>query len=122
MKQLLDLSNVDADSKDNDRKTSLFLAAEHGHDAVVKTLLSTGKVDAIKEKTSMSVADKSVVHPSMEEHELFTSAENEPGPRERIRIAVAGTGGLAVLIAHSIRRQTNHRAVLLSRAVSHHEL
>jgi hypothetical protein len=35
-----------------------------------------------------------------------------------MRVAVAGTGGLACLIAHSINEQTSHSVVLLSRAVS----
>lgn len=36
-----------------------------------------------------------------------------------MRIAVAGTGGLACLIAHFISEETTHGVVLLSRAVSH---
>lgn len=34
-----------------------------------------------------------------------------------MRIAVAGTGGLACMIAHCISEETNHPVVLLSRAV-----
>jgi hypothetical protein len=97
------------------------VAAEHRHDAVVKALLSTGKVDALKEKTSIPVANEPVVYPSMKGYELSTSTKDEPSSLESIRIAVARTGGLAVLIAHSIRRGTNHSVVLMSRAVSHHE-
>jgi ketopantoate reductase len=36
-----------------------------------------------------------------------------------MRIAVAGTGGLACLIAHFISEETTHGVVLLSRAVSY---
>ena len=36
-----------------------------------------------------------------------------------MRIAVAGTGGLACLIAHFINEETTHGVVLLSRAVSY---
>ena len=36
-----------------------------------------------------------------------------------MRIAVAGTGGLARLIAHFIDHETSHHVVLLSRGVRH---
>lgn len=39
-----------------------------------------------------------------------------------MRVAVAGTGGLARLIAHFISEETSHGVVLLSRAVSYRGL
>jgi len=117
VKRLLDTGKVDADSKDNDRKTPLIVAAEHGHVAVVKALLSTGKVDADSKdndrKTPLIVAAE-------HGHDAVVKALLSTG--KVTRIAVAGTGGLAVLIAHFIRSGTNHSVVLISRAVSHHEL
>lgn len=38
-----------------------------------------------------------------------------------MRIAVAGTGGLALLIAHYITEDTSHHVVLLSRQVCLHQ-
>jgi ankyrin repeat protein len=43
---LLDVPNVEADSKDRDGRTPLWRAAGAGHEGVVKALLATGKVDA----------------------------------------------------------------------------
>jgi ankyrin repeat protein len=45
VKQLLDTSKVDADSKDNDRRAPLLYAAMNGNEATVKLLLDTGKVN-----------------------------------------------------------------------------
>jgi len=45
VKQLLDSGKVDEDSKDRCDRTALSLAAQKGHEAVVKLLLDSGKVD-----------------------------------------------------------------------------
>lgn len=48
------------------------------------------------------------------------SREHSESPRSdmsMMRIAVAGTGGLARLIAHYIKEETSHHVVFLSRAV-----
>jgi ankyrin repeat protein len=45
VKQLLDTSKVDTDSKDNDRRAPLLYAAMNGNEAIVKLLLDTGKVN-----------------------------------------------------------------------------
>jgi ankyrin repeat protein len=45
VKLLLDIGEVDVDSKDNDGQTPLSWACENGHAAVIKLLLETGKVN-----------------------------------------------------------------------------
>ena len=42
---LLDMGKVNVDVKDDDGRTPLLWAASNGHEAVVKILLDTGKVD-----------------------------------------------------------------------------
>jgi len=49
VKVLLDTGKVDVDSKDNDGRTPLILAAWNGHLTVVKTLLNTANIDATAE-------------------------------------------------------------------------
>ena len=46
MKLMLETSQVEADSKDEDGQTLLSWAARNGHEAVVKLLLETGQVEA----------------------------------------------------------------------------
>jgi ankyrin repeat protein len=45
VKLLVQAGKVDVNSKDNDGRTPLSLAAREGHEAVVKLLVETGKVD-----------------------------------------------------------------------------
>ncbi|KFY30276.1 hypothetical protein V494_08201 [Pseudogymnoascus sp. VKM F-4513 (FW-928)] len=56
VKTILNIGNVDVDSKDKDRRrTPLSWAAEKGHETVVKMLLDTGKVDVnSKDKDSLT--------------------------------------------------------------------
>ena len=45
VKLLLEMGQVEADSKDRKNRTPLLCAARNGHEAVVKLLLETGQVE-----------------------------------------------------------------------------
>lgn len=54
-------------------------------------------------------------------HEENTESESESSTGvtpKMMRVAIAGTGGLALLMAHFVNEDTSHQLVILSRSVS----
>jgi ankyrin repeat protein len=49
VKLLVETCKVDVDLKDKNGRTPLSWAAQNGHEAIVKLLVETGKVDVFKQ-------------------------------------------------------------------------